>query len=173
MHRHFFLVSYQLLLVSADNGFSKRNWKKNWKKPSPSQFRPTSLYTDATSRKTDRGERYIYFFKGVGAAAVHRLGPTGNGFSLLSVTENNVLCGMQGCIKNLSNFNLFTGNFRYACNCTSYPINLWRSVVTKRKGSQGPDQEGGAVSRVNIGVIDDSVTDKYLKTIETPPPSWS
>ena len=23
-------------------------------------------------------------------------------------------------------FNLFIGNFRYACNCTSHPINLWR-----------------------------------------------
>ena len=40
------------------------------------------------------------------------------------------------------NFNLFNGNFRYPSTCTSLPISLLRpvsSVVTERKGSQGPD----------------------------------
>ena len=64
-------------------------------------------------------EREISFLKR--GAAVHRLGSTGHGFSLLSVTVNNILWQMQGCIKNLSNFNLFTGNFRF--NCTSHPNN--------------------------------------------------
>ena len=74
------------------------------------------------------GERERFFLRGAGsAAAVHRLQPTGNGFPLLSVTENNVFCRKQGPIKNLSNFNLFTGNLRYACNCTSHPINLWET----------------------------------------------
>ena len=127
LHRHFFLVSYQLLLVSADNGFSKRNESQLMQPLFSFFFGPTSLCTDDTSRKKNRGEREIFFEGGRGAAAVHRLQPTGNGFPLLSVTENNVLCRKQGPIKNLSNFNLFTGNLRYACNCTSHPINLWET----------------------------------------------
>ena len=56
---------------------------------------------------------------------VHRLGPTGHGFSLLSVRENDALRRMQA-----------DGLKIYACNCTSHPINLWRpvsSVVTEKK----------------------------------------
>ena len=128
LHRRFFLVSYQLQLVSADNGFSKGNESQLMQPPFSFFFGPTSLCTVATSPQKNQVEREIFFEGGGGgAAAVHRLWPTGNGFSLLSVTENNVLCRMQGPIKNLSNFNLFTGNLRYACNCTSHPIYLWET----------------------------------------------
>ena len=84
-------------------------------------FGPTSLCTDTSSpKKKLAGERdFLFSREGV---AVHRLGPTGHGSSLLCVTDNNVVWRMQGCFKNLSNFNLFTGNFHYACNCTGVPV---------------------------------------------------
>ena len=59
---------------------------------------------------------------------VYRLGPIGHGFSLLRVTEDEVLCRMQADALKI-----------YACDCTSHPINLWRpvsAVVTERKGSR-------------------------------------
>ena len=96
LHRHFFLASYQLLLVSADNGCSKRNANQLMQPPS-SLVTPTSLCKVAPSHKKYCGERGIFFLEGRGA--VHRLGSTRHGFPLLSVTKNNVLWRMQGYIK--------------------------------------------------------------------------
>ena len=45
LHRRFFLVSYQLLLVSADNGFSKGNESRLMQPPFSFFFGPTSLCT--------------------------------------------------------------------------------------------------------------------------------
>ena len=66
LHRHFFLVSYQLLLVSADNGFSKRNESQLMQPLFSFFFGPTSLRTDATSRKKNRRERERFFLRGAG-----------------------------------------------------------------------------------------------------------
>ena len=75
LHRHFFLVSYQLPLVSADNGFSKRNESQLMQPLFSFFFGPTSLCTDATSPKKLGRER-DFFWGGRGAVAVHRLRPT-------------------------------------------------------------------------------------------------
>ena len=74
-------------------------------------------------------ERFFFFLKGGGGCTQARHpGPTRYGFSLLRVTEGEVLCRMQADSLKI-----------YACGCTSHPINLWRpvsSVVTERKGSR-------------------------------------
>ena len=76
-----------------------------------------------------RIERFFFFFKGGGGCTQARHpGPIRYGFSLLRVTEDEVLCRMQADALKI-----------FACDCTSHPINLWRpvsSVVTERKGSR-------------------------------------
>ena len=80
LHRHFFLVSYQLLLVSADNGFSKRNESQLMQPLFSFFFGPTSLCTDDTSRKKNRREREI-FFEGGGGRRLY------TGYSLLEMAS--------------------------------------------------------------------------------------
>ena len=67
LHRHFFLVSYQLLLVSADDGFSKRNRKVIWwSHPSPSFLGLLACVQTPLPAKKNRGERERFFLRGVG-----------------------------------------------------------------------------------------------------------
>ena len=102
LHRNFFFVSYQLLLVTADNSCFNKNESQSMWAPFSFFFGPTSLCINAPSPKTNRGERE-FFFEGRGQLY------TGKGLLDMdfpsSVMENNaVLWRMQGCIKNLSNF---------------------------------------------------------------------
>ena len=66
LHRRFFLVSYQLQLVSADNGFSKGNESQLMQPPFSFFFGPTSLCTVATSPQKNQVEREIFFEGGGG-----------------------------------------------------------------------------------------------------------
>ena len=92
-------------------------------------FGPTSLCTNAPSPKKIGDRKILFFLKGGGGCTQARHpGPTRYGFSLLRVTEDEVLYRMQADALKI-----------YACDCTSHPINLWRpvsSVVTERKGSR-------------------------------------
>ena len=81
LHRHFFLVSYQLLLVSADNGFSNRNESQLMQPLFSFFFGPTSLCTDDPSRKKNRGEREIFFEGGGGRRRLY------TGYSLLEMAS--------------------------------------------------------------------------------------
>ena len=75
-----------------------------------------------------RIERFFFFKGGGGCTQAKHPGPIRYGFSLLRVTEDEVLCRMQADALKI-----------FACDCTSHPINLWRpvsSVVTERKGSR-------------------------------------
>ena len=97
--------------------------------PSFFVFGPTSLCTNAPSPTKIKDRKILFFFKGGGGCTQARHpGPIRYGFSLLRVTEDEVLCRMQADALKI-----------FACDCTSHPINLWRpvsSVVTERKGSR-------------------------------------
>ena len=70
LHRHFFLASYQLLLVSADNGCAKRTANQLMQPPSY-LFTPISLCKVAPSPKKYCGER-VFFFEGRGCCTQAR-----------------------------------------------------------------------------------------------------
>ena len=64
-------------------------------------FGPTSLCTNAPSPKKIGDRKILFFFGREGAVVprLGRLGPTRYGFSLLRVTEDEVLCRMQARVQ--------------------------------------------------------------------------
>jgi len=107
LHRRFFLVSYQLLLVSADNGCSKRD-ESHLMQPPSSLFTPTSLCTVAPSPKKILGREIFVFLRGGGGCTQARA----NWTWLLPSQCNEEQCPLTYArihlVNNLSNFNIHT-----------------------------------------------------------------